>query len=67
MMPASISIAGRRCDRDKRDNPRHPQPPTIDQHLNHAPLKSVDCLLFSRTRLNRTKLPARGKDSLPIW
>jgi hypothetical protein len=51
MMPASISIAGRRNDRDKRDNPSHPQPPTIDQHLNHSPLKSVDRPLFSRTRL----------------
>jgi hypothetical protein len=66
-MPASISVAGRRCNRDKRDNPSHPQPPTIDQHLNHAPLKSVDRPLFSRTRLERKILPARGKDSLPIW
>jgi hypothetical protein len=67
MMPASICIAGRRYNRDKRDNPSHPQPPTIDQHLNHAPLKSVDCLLLSRTRLKSIKLPAQAKDSLLIW
>jgi hypothetical protein len=67
MMPASISVAGRRCDRDKCDNPSHPQPATMDQHLNHAPLKSVDRPISAADDWGAKNCRHVAKDSLRIW